>query len=262
VAYYITLTSHYRQFIQMSYRCHGSGPESRNAQFVVHQCISILYALRCAFIVHCLERVDDSEFAIPGQLSSLYLHSHVNSNFTAIQNIKRPGKKCIPDHFGQNVTWICPDHTALQVHSGPNGLARVAVSHSIMQATFNRIFEDLVKILEGLNVPIFERWEFDQLKDSTTCLTAGHGLMSFNPSQFADAIINTQFADAGSATTFQTNFVKTASKLCRLCVAAIHLSGGPSPRGTEEAVTRLANSSTELMRNIYIVDGTIGVRSG
>jgi hypothetical protein len=50
--------------------------------------------------------------------------------------------------------------------------------------------------------------------------------------------------------------------LYRLALAAIHLSGGPSPRGTEDAVTRLLNSSTELVRNVQLIHGTIGVASG
>jgi hypothetical protein len=246
-----------RKFIQMSYKCFGSGPESRNAQFIVHQCISILYALRCAFLVHCLDRVDDRAVDVPQQLSSRFLNSEVNSNFTSLQNIKRPGKKCIPDHFGQNVTWTCSMYTALQVHNGPNGLGRVIVSHSILKNTFDKILEEIVRILHGLDVPIFERQEFEQLQDSLHCLTAGHGLITFNPSQWANAVIATTHC-----VNLQRNFVETASKLYRLSIAAIHLSGGPSPRGTEEAVTRLSNSGTELMRNVYLVDGTIGVRSG
>jgi hypothetical protein len=45
-------------------------------------------------------------------------------------------------------------------------------------------------------------------------------------------------------------------------MAAIHLCGGPAPRGTEEAVTRLLNSETELMRNILFMKGTLGVQNG
>ena len=45
-------------------------------------------------------------------------------------------------------------------------------------------------------------------------------------------------------------------------MATIHLCGGPAPRGTEEAVTRLLNSDTELMRNVIFIQGTIGVQNG
>jgi hypothetical protein len=57
-------------------------------------------------------------------------------------------------------------------------------------------------------------------------------------------------------------FLSQASIVYRMALAAIHLSGGPSPRGTEDAVTRLTNSTSELVRNVQIVNGTMGVSSG
>jgi hypothetical protein len=61
---------------------------------------------------------------------------------------------------------------------------------------------------------------------------------------------------------FKRNFISKASAIYRLAMAAIHVSGGASPRGTEEAVTRLLNSQTEAMRNVLILCGTIGVQNG
>ena len=241
----------------MSYKTYGSGPNSRNAQFVIHQCVAMLYALRCAFIVHCLDQVHDTNVELPEQLSTKFLNSSVNSNFTAIQNIKRPGKMCIPDHYGQSVTWTCTAHTALVVHTGPLSLGRLAVSHAIIKETFNKIFCDILKIIEKMKVPIYVKHEFDALHDSTTCSTPGQGLLTFNRSPWAEFAISSNYC-----TDYQKTFVESASKVYRMCLAAMHLSGGPSPRGTEEAVTRLHNSETELIRNVYLVDGTIGVRAG
>lgn len=259
--WYVTLVCYtfHRKFIQMSYKALGCGPNSRNAQFVVHQCVSILYALRCAFIVHCMDYVDPTKVDVPEQLSSTFFNSAVNSSFTAIQNIKRPGKQCIPDHYGQNVTWVGIGFTALYVHTGSAGLGRVAVSHSIIKETFTKILDAIVKILSTMNVSIISKTEFDGLLESLTSSSPGQGLGTYNPlCPWSEAIIEQN----PTANDFQRNFVVHAANLYRLCIAAMHLSGGPSPRGTEEAVTRLTNSGTELMRNVYIIDGTIGVRSG
>lgn len=254
----VCYTSH-RKFIQMSYKFFGCGPNSRNAQYVVHQCVSILYAFRCAFIVHCIDYVDHTKVDVPEQLSSAFFNSAVNSSFTAIQNIKRPAKQCIPDHYGQNVTWTGTGFKALQVHTGSGGLGRVAVSHSIIKETFAKIFDAIVKILSTMNVSVYSKTEFDGLLDSLTSSSPGQGLITYNPlCPWAEAIID----DNPTVNDFQRNFVVNSTNLYRLCIAAMHLSGGPSPRGTEEAVTRLTNSGTELMRNVYIIDGTIGVRSG
>jgi hypothetical protein len=80
-------------------------------------------------------------------------------------------------------------------------------------------------------------------------------MLIFNPDQAEKAIPNFLREQ-------RLCFLRQASNLYRLALAAIHLSGGPSPRGTEDAVTRLLNSCTELVRNVQLVQGTIGVASG
>ena len=87
-----------RKFLQASYVTYGCGPNSRNAQFIVHQCVHILYAFRCIYIAHCLERVRETNVREPERLSLKFLNSHKGSGFTGLQNIKRPAKNCIPDH--------------------------------------------------------------------------------------------------------------------------------------------------------------------
>ena len=119
-----------RKFIQMSYKHYGSGPRSRSAQFVVDQCVHILYALRCVFLVHCLDVVDPSRVEEPQRLSVLFLNSQVTSNFSSIQDIKRPAKKSIPDHHGNIVEWIGKGHTALKVvHKDRSRFGTVGVYH-------------------------------------------------------------------------------------------------------------------------------------
>jgi hypothetical protein len=88
----------HRKFLQASYVTHGCGPNSRNAQFIVHQCVQILFAFRCTYICHCMERVKDTQVSEPERLSLTFLNSHKGSGFTALQNIKRPAKNSIPDH--------------------------------------------------------------------------------------------------------------------------------------------------------------------
>jgi hypothetical protein len=96
--------------------------------------------------------------------------------------------------------------------------------------------------------------DFITLRDSSSSSRPGEGMKTFNP-QGAISISNLS-DDKG------LEFLSQASNLYRLALAAIHLSGGPSPRGTEDAVTRLLNSSTELVRNVQLIHGTMGVASG
>jgi hypothetical protein len=100
--------------------------------------------------------------------------------------------------------------------------------------------------------------DFLHLQDSSSSSRAGEGLAIFNPDQVLQA--SSRLKDQGREARLE--FLRQASSLYRLAMAAIHLTGGPSPRGTEEAVTRLLNSCTELVRNVQFVQGTIGVSSG
>jgi len=253
----VTQASSIRKFIQMSYKHFGNGPSSRNAQVVVNQCVHILYALRCVFLIHCLDRIHDSQVQEPQRLSLLFLNSHEGSNFSSLQDIKRPAKQCIPDHHGQNVEWIGTGHTCLQVHTGPDGLGRVVVSHAIIRAIFDQLMSDIQRRLQEIGVPAYCDPEFDMLRDGLRCTTPGHGMATFNRNSWP-----AQFVILNPAQDFRLDFITKASGIYRLAMAAIHVSGGASPRGTEEAVTRLLNSQTEAMRNVVIMCGTIGVQNG
>jgi hypothetical protein len=66
----------------------------------------------------------------------------------------------------------------------------------------------------------------------------------------------------GTDRKYRLEFIEKASSMYRLAIAGIHLSGGPAPRGTEEGAIRLLNSSTELVRNVQMIAGTIGVQNG
>jgi hypothetical protein len=246
-----------RKFIQMSYLLHGCGPSSRNAQFIVHQCVHMLYALRCIYFIHCMEHVDQTLVEAPASMSNLYLNSQRNSGFTAIQNIKRPGKSCIPENHRQNVTWICCSHTSLEVHTGKDGLGRVQVSHTILRQVFRKILDSMTSKLQEMRVPILCDSEFDALRESTNSVQKGEGMGTYNQKPWTAAFIR-----INEEQNFRIQFIQQASNLYRLMMTAVHVSGGPSPRGTEQAVTRLLNSDTELMRNVILVDGTIGMHSG
>ena len=117
--------------------------------------------------------------------------------------------------------------------------------------------EHLQPIKRLLGVPLLGPDEFKKLKDSSTCQTSGQGLSTFNES-WAHAQFISSHTDEG----FRTKFLAQASKLNRLAMAVIHISGGPSPRGTAEAVTRLLNSQTLQMRNVVVSGPTIGVANG
>ena len=244
-----------RKFIQMSYCTFGCGPNSRNAQFVVHQCVGILYAMRVFFLHHCLNVVHPTKILEPARLSLEYLNSGVSSSFTAIQNIKRPAKLDIPAFGSQKITWLGSDFVALQVHTGSLGLNRVQVTHQALRDTFNRIVSKMRQELKQMAVEPINFTDFLQLKDSSSSSRKGEGMLIFNPDQ-AEKVIPNIFREQ------RLCFLRQASNLYRLAMAAIHLSGGPSPRGTEDAVTRLLNSCTELVRNVQFVQGTIGVSSG
>lgn len=250
-------TLSHRKFIQMSFKHFGTGPHSRNAQVVVNQCVHILYALRCVFLIHCLDRIHHSQVDEPERLSLQFLNSHVSSCFASIQDIKRPAKQCIPEHFGNNVEWVGQGHTVLRVHTGPQGLGRVEVSHAIIKSVYQGLLVAIRQLMRKLGVPTMTESEFDSLRDGLSCLSPGQGLGVFNVKEWA-----VNFVRNNSEAAFRTNFINKASNIYRLSMAAIHICGGPAPRGTEEAVTRLLNSDTELMRNVLLMNGTIGVQNG
>lgn len=137
-----------RKFLQMSYITYGSGKNSRNAQFVVHQCIHIIYALRLLFLYHTLHVVHSSQVNEPERISALFLNSRVNSSFTAIQNIKRPAKLDIPQFGDQKITWTQgSNHQALEVHCGTMGLDRVPLSHNMLRKTYRLILARIAHLV-------------------------------------------------------------------------------------------------------------------
>lgn len=207
--------------------------------------------------MHCLDVVDHSRVKEPERLSQLFLNSHVTSNFSSIQDIKRPAKHCIPEHHGHNVEWVGKEYNILKVHTGPQGLGRVEVSHTIIFSVYQRLMLAIQEHMVNLGVPIMPESEFDSLRDGLSCLTPRQGLGVFNRREWP-----VNFVRCNTAREFRANFVRKATKLYKYCMAAIHLCGGPAPRGTEEAVTRLLNSETELMRNILFMKGTLGVQNG
>jgi len=248
-----------RKFIQMSYVTFASGPSSRTAQFIVHQCVHILYAMRVFFLYHTLRVVHQSRVHEPERISSLYLNSRCASSFTAIQNIKRPAYFDIPEFGDQKITWVQgSNYQSLNVHSGPMRMDRVPVSHNMLRRTYGLIVSRIVQLLKtmGINMITFE--QFKQLRDSASSSRPGEGMMTFNP-QLQQS--NKDFI-AASTRDSKMKFLVLASDVYRLSLAAVHLTGGPSPRGTEDAVTRLTNSSTELVRNVQLSNGTVGVASG
>ncbi len=129
----------HRKFIHMSYCTFGCGLHSRNAQLIAHQCVGILYAMRVFYLHHCLKVLHPTKILEPSQISLSHLNSGVSSSFTAIQNIKRPGKLDIPEFDLQKITWSGSDFVSLHVHTGTLGLGRVPESHTALRNTYNRI---------------------------------------------------------------------------------------------------------------------------
>ena len=242
----------------MSYCTFGCGLNSRNAQFIVHQCVGILYAMRVFYLHHCLKVVHPTKILEPSRISLSHLNSGVSSSFTAIQNIKRPGKLDIPEFGIQKITWSGSDFVSLHVHTGTLGLGRVPVSHTALRNTYNLLVAKIRDNLKRMAVEPISFKDFLHLQDSSSSSRAGEGLAIFNPDQVLHA--SSRLKDQGREA--RLHFLRQASSLYRLALAAIHLTGGPSPRGTEDAVTRLLNSCTELVRNVQFVQGTIGVSSG
>jgi hypothetical protein len=247
----------YRKFIQTSYVRFGCGPQSRNAQFVVHQCVHILYALRLAYLYHCVYTVHDADCDEPAKLSELFLNSTRQSGFTALQNIKRPGWKSIAKDDSQNVTWTGSGYKQLEVHTGRFGLDRVKVSHMMLEKTFKNILNEISQDLLKFGIKIIKYREFQQTRDSRTSSNPGEGMSVFNEHKS-----HAGFFLEGRSRAFRLEFLDKASRIYRLAIAAIHLCGGPSPRGTEEAVIRLLNSSTEAVRNVQMMEETIGIENG
>ena len=157
----------------------------------------------------------------------------------------------------QMVSWIDEYHTTLEVHVGSHRLERILVSHAILKRMYNDMVKDIKQELATIGVPIMDTTQFDALKDSSTSTHPGEGMSTYNVIWDHD-----QFVKANSQDEFRIRFLSKAHRIYRLTMAVIHICGGPAPRGTEEAVTRLLNSDTEAMRNVQLIHGTIGVEKG
>jgi hypothetical protein len=257
-----TYTYMCRKFIQSSYLIYGCGSSSRSAQFIVHQIAHILYALRVTYVEHCLRSIHDSNVEEPERLSKQFLNSTIASGFTALQNIKRPIKITINTAINQHVSWIGDEFVELQVHTGTHGIERTPVSHALLRSTFHSIVALLGKMLNSAGVNKLKYREFLKIKDSTSSTHAGEGMSFFNCSTTESYNYKSEAIKKGTDRMYRLEYIEKASAMYRLAIAGMHLSGGPAPRGTEEGVTRLLNSSTELVRNVQMMAGTIGVQNG
>ena len=224
-----------------------------------------------------MERLKDSQVTEPERLSLTFLNSHKGSGFTAIQNIKRPAKNSIPDHHRcvrvskpvcvvcqfltcacrQMVSWIDEEHTSLEVHVGSRRLERIIVSHAILRSMFENMVKDIRADLSEIGVPSMDVSQFHALKDSSTSTHPGEGMGTYNITWNHAAFVEGHKDEA-----YRIKFMTKAHRIYRLTMAVIHICGGPAPRATEEAVTRLLNSDTEAMRNVQLIRGTIGIEKG
>ena len=157
----------------------------------------------------------------------------------------------------QTVTWTNEDHTILSVHVGSRGLERVTVSHAILNELFHNMVRDIRIEMGHIGVPLLQEAVFDGLKDSSASTQPREGMGSYN-----QIWNHTEFIKLHPNMVDRVRFLTRAHKIYRLCMAVIHICGGPAPRGTEEAVTRLLNSDTEAMRNVQLIHGTIGIEKG
>lgn len=171
-----------RMFLQMSYISFACGRESRGAQFIVKQCVHLLYALRLAFLSHCLELMPPALVKGPEQLSLAFLNSTRQNAFAALQDIKRPGVCCIEHDDRQNVTWIGYKGDSLEVHSGSQGLDRIPMSHEILKTTFHALCGEIVDLLRKMQIQIFTWRQYRTLRDSTSVKTPGEGMGTYNAS--------------------------------------------------------------------------------
>lgn len=169
-------------FLQMSYVSFACGTESRGAQFVVKQCVHLLYALRCAYVAHCLDAMPKTLVHGPENLSLTFLNSTRPNAFAAVQDIKRPGVYCIEHDDRQNVTWIGYKGDSLEVHSGSQGLDRIPVSHENLRATFHALCGGIVDLLRQMEIQIITWRQFGDLRDSTSVKTPGEGMGTYNAS--------------------------------------------------------------------------------
>ena len=206
---------------------------------------------------HCLTVIHGSAVSEPERISKNYFNSLVNSAWTALQNIKRPAKQCIPNHYAQNVSWTSDDYTALEVHTGAKKMDRVAVSHTKIRTTYMSLLASIRKQLRSMGINVIKYEDFKLLRESASTTHPGEGMATFN-----DVISHTGAFTEGKSREFRVQFLKEASHVYQMVIAAIHLCGGPSPRGTEQAVMRLLNSNSERMRNFQLMAHTIGVQNG
>ena len=206
---------------------------------------------------HCLKVLHPSAVMEPERISKTFFNSLSNSAWTALQNIKRPAKGCIPNHYAQNVTWTSADYTELEVHTGAKKMDRVTVSHTIIRTTYMTLLASIRERLRLMDIKVITYEDFNMLRESSSSTHPGEGMATFN-----NVIGHTEEFIQGRSREFRLQFLKDASHVYQMVIAAVHLCGGPSPRGTEEAVTRLLNSNSERMRNVQLMAHTIGIQNG
>lgn len=144
------------------------------------------------------------------------------------------------------------------MHTGNFGLDRVLVTHEMLRITFKTLLTRISQDLQEMGIVVIRYKEFKKTHDSRTSTAPGEGMSGFNPLHIAHTA---KFLE-GRDRSFRLEFLEKASRMYRLAIAAIHLCGGPGPRGTEEAVIRLLNSSTEAVRNVQMMESTIGIENG
>ena len=157
----------------------------------------------------------------------------------------------------QMVSWMNEEHTSLEVHVGSRRLERIIVSHAILKSMFDKMVKDIRTELAAIGVPYMDVTQFDVLRDSSTSTHPGEGMGTYNPIWNHVAFVEEHTDEA-----YRIKFLTKAHRIYRLTMAVIHICGGPAPRATEEAVTRLLNSDTEAMRNVQLIRGTIGIEKG
>ena len=233
------------KFFIYSYACMGRGASSRDLAFISSDCAYLKYGLRGGFLHYCLSIIADTDVSSIDDASRFLSVTH-SCAFKQVSALKNIANSCMPVTSHQPISWT-PDtnHSSLTVLSVGVTLTHEAICHA-----FNRILEFVSSVLDTYGVPTLSVEQFRTIKDSPTSTHAGEGLVSFNPSLFAERDVWVTSKTNVKTGKDRDNFFNDSYACSNHLVAGLHLSAGPGFRGTEDASLLLVNSMSQSPRNI------------
>jgi hypothetical protein len=242
-------------FVELFYVVAPNGLMNRSGEFVQHVAAHILYFVRGAYILKCVDNLGIGYDAVLQENWSVqYLGEQKDNAMSAVQSIKRVAAANIED-LDSRIVWL-DNESRLEVQTSRGS---IPISINDLRSMYQDFIRRSEAYFEDMHVLILDDQEIEQAVDFGS-KTQGDGIMSMNNSIFAARInpSTTLNTDAASDD-LKKEFCKKSYELGKLLILALYLSGGPSARLTEISSWLVANSSQSSMRNIRFLRKLVAV---